>query len=356
MTLFHDTLSCLVNTARRAAKRREEKGEHMNKQNKQNEQQNKPTFSDLLRAYEQNASADTLQALAQAVAASVVAKCIDPQRKTAATLESVSNGGQSPALIALRREIQADTAAVASLARNASAAYQTAINADGDICAVVADKDAARAVDKLASERLGDGMDLVQEAALAILEQESEHGGAAMWTEQPYTVKRLNKRVIIKREDSAAWHDESTTPIQEVFRAVRRKVDESGQVRAASGRYAYIAEQVGEDGEEQVYRRLALYSDLGGAPHNGTFHMDGAPAEYGGGELYTVGADTVTGYYALLERLDLTHRQEQILRLREKGYGTRAIATYLGVTQATVCRTMQRLQERCAAVGIVPNK
>ena len=60
-------------------------------------------------------TAQELTALATAVAYSVINKCIDPQRKTAAQRDTASNTGFSPAMVALKRGIAADLATLDNL-------------------------------------------------------------------------------------------------------------------------------------------------------------------------------------------------------------------------------------------------
>lgn len=315
-------------------------------------------FAALMRKYELEPTAENLQALARACAASVVAKCIDPQRKTAATAERVSNGGYSPAMVELRRAIQSDC----TLLDNTRAAADE----ERTVCTVTKDgdvkqerKESARLV-ALIGDSVGDGMDLVQTAALAILEQAAEHSeNAVEWLEMPFTVKRLKKQVLIRREDSAAYDEKETTPIQEVFRAVRRAVEGNAAVRESSARYAYIDACDGENdgGEDRVYRRLALYSDIGGAPCNGRIDSAaGAPRGYSDSNgNYTASAREYWSYYELRDALNLTERQEQVLALREKGYGYKAIASYIGVSHNAIIHTVKRIQKQARESGLFPD-
>lgn len=172
-------------------------------------------------------TAQELTALATAVAYSVINKCIDPQRKTAAQRDTASNTGFNPAMVELKRGIAADLATLDNTRRTANAATATTYNADGDLVTVTADKDAAAALVDLMATTLSDGIDLVQTAALAILEQAAEHANGESWLDSKYTVRRLSRRVYIRSDESAAYRDDETTPIQEVYRAVRQAVQNS---------------------------------------------------------------------------------------------------------------------------------
>lgn len=304
------------------------------------------TFEDAKRAYENAlaSGADTtaeLTTLATAIAYSVLNKCIDPQRKTARNRDTVSDSGQNPALIQVKMGIAADLATLDNIRRNANSATRVTYNADGDTITEVTDKNAATALATLIGETLTDGIDLVQTAALALIEQAAEHANGDEWLDTPYTVRRLSKRVYIQRADSAAYKDVTTTPIQEVYRAVRKAVQDSRamQIDPRNG-YAYI-EDLTADGLETIYYRLQKWVDLGGYGCNGN---------------YTADRQTVADYETIVTQLELTDRQAQILHLRMQGKGYKAIATYLGVTQRAIAKTVAQIQTKATMAGLTPTK
>lgn len=302
------------------------------------------TFEQVKRNYEtalasgKDTSAE-LTALATAVAYSVINKCIDPQRKTAADRDTVSNSGYNPALVAVKRGIAADLATLDNTRRNADKATRTTYNADGDTVTEIADKDAETALAALIGETLSDGIDLVQSAAVAILEQAADHANGGEWLDRPYTTRRLSKRVYIQSADSAAYKEVETTPIQEVYRAVRQAVQDSRAMQTdPRNGYTYI-EELTADGLETIYRRLQKWADLGGYDCNGN---------------YTADPQTVTDYETIVARVELTDRQAQVLRLRMQGKGYKAIATYLGVTQRAIAKTVAQVQAKATAAGLTP--
>lgn len=295
--------------------------------------------------------------LSTVFAYSVVNKCIDPQRKAAADRDTISDNGQNPAMIALKRGIAADRRTLDNTAAAANAATRATLNADGDAVTETVDKDAAAALAALVGETLSDGIDLVQTAAAALLEQAAAHADGPGWLDRPYTVRRLSRRVYVKAEDSAAYRDDETTPAQEVYRAVRRAVQESRAVQTdPRNGYTYI-EDLTADGLDVIYFRLHKYADLGGYAHNGQDgdRLPGSPAGFGqGGTHYTADQQTVTDYNAIMERLNLTDRQAVILRLRMQGKGNKAISTYLGVTYQAVQNTLAKIQKKAVAIGLTP--
>lgn len=306
-----------------------------------------PTFETVKRNYETalaqgKDTTQALTALATAVAYSVINKCIDPQRKAAAQRDTISNTGFNPAMVSLKRGIAADLATLDNLRTAADKATRTAYNADGDMVTETADKDAEKAVAALIGETLSDGIDLVQAAALAILEQAAEHAAdGGEWLDAPHTVRRLSRRVYIRTEDSAAYRDNETTPIQEVYRAVRQTVQNSRAVQTdPRNGYSYI-EDLTVDGLETIYYRLHKYADLGGVDCNGN---------------YTTDRQSMADYETLVARLDLTDRQAQILRLRMQGHGNKAIASYLGVTYQAVQNTLAKVQRKAQSIGLTPSR
>lgn len=306
------------------------------------------SLQQLMRDYETAHATDgdpdakALYPLATAIAYSVARKLADPQAKTAQTRETVSASGGNPVMQQLRRDIAHDVALLDNTRRNTNAATAIAFNADGDCTTTVVDKDADRAAKKLITDTLADGIDLVQAAALAIWEQAAEHADSgAGWMEKPYTVRRLSKRVYIRADDSAAYKDTETTPIQEIYRAARACVADSRAVQTdPRNGYSYIEEYTPEQ-LERIYRRCKKYADVGAADCNG---------------LYSADADTVEKTDALIAKLDLSARQRQVFELRLQGKGQRAIATYLGVTPQAVQNTLAKIQRKADAIGLAPAK
>lgn len=306
-------------------------------------------FAALMRAYENAhaSGADTtapLYALATAAALSVVRKCIDPQRQTATTRETVSNSGLSTALTAVRRDIVADLAYLEKLTAAHNAAYVLRFNADGDIVQEVADKAAEKAAAALQGDSLGDGLDLVNAAVVAILEQTEAHASGAGWMETTYTMRRLSRKVVIRSEQSAKWENVETSPIREVYRAIRREVQNSRAMQTdPRNGYLYIEDVTADpesDKTETIYRRLQKWADLGGYTHTGE---------------YTADEQTAADYESVLSALNLTDRQAQIVRLRMSGYGYMAIGTYLGVTQNAVYNALKKVRDKCEKIGFTPS-
>lgn len=272
---------------------------------------------------------DALTDLATAVAYSVLKKCI--------------NTGYNETLVDVRHELTRDRQTLTNVAHCSEHATRLTYNADGDMTSETVDNDCKKALTTLASVALGDGLDLVHTAIVAILEETAKQtaNGEAVDLERPYTVRRLKKKVWIKSADSVnGWETVETSPIREVYKAVRRSIDLS---RAAAtdprNGYSYLEELATdpESGEETtIYRRLTKYADLGGYA-----------TDYNGAcTLYSVDGETVADSETLVSALNLTKRQAQALKLRESGYGYKAIATYLGIRPDSVRDIFKAIQKK----------
>lgn len=277
--------------------------------------------------------------LATAVAYSVLKKCID------------KSGNDT--LIQVRRSIAHDLNTLDRIAYANDHAYTTAYNADGDYTRTVNDSECANALTTLCAECFGDGLDLVHDAVCAILvevdKQRQRDPNTPIDLERPYTVRRLKRKVWIKTANSVdGWETVSTTPIQEVYRAVRRAIQQSQAVQSdPRNGYTYLADLATDpnsDATDTIYRRLHKYADLGGYETDYNRAMT----------VYTVDTQTVDDYNGIVERLNLTAKQAKILQLRQSGYGEKAIGTYLGVSKQAVQCAIKQIQKKAIAIGLTP--
>lgn len=308
-------------------------------------------FTLLLREYEQQARnmqqiptdetektyTKALTDLATSVAYAVLKKCIDVS--------------QNKALIQVRQSIARDTHALQQIAYANDTAYETTYNADGDTVRRVKDKNSKRALDKLCAECFGDGLDLVHDAILAILDETAKALDTSTdFMETPYTVRRLKRKVWIKTADSVSgWETVETTPIQEVYKAVRRSIDNSRAMQTdPRNGYSYIEDYATDSeggAEERIYNRLPKYADLGGYETD----FNGACT------FYTVDPETVINIEEFAENMNLSARQAKVLQLRLCGYGHKSIGTYLGIDYSNVKRVCRQIQAKAKKIGLNPN-
>lgn len=306
-------------------------------------------FTDLLRQYEKEynndktsvAFSNVLDELATAVAYSVIKKCLDPQRKGRKDGE-VSNSGCNTQLDEVKRSIYRDKNTLANIDYSCKQAFVTVYNEDGDRQTKTKDSDYRYAYNKLSQQTLGDGLDLVHVAMVALLdESEKADRTKENYLENTYGVRRLKKKVWIKSEDSVnGWETVETSPIKEVYKAVRREVANNRSLNIdPSNGYLYLEDlATDEESNEEttIYRRLNKFSDLAGnvTDFNGAVKFE------------TVDANSVTDYDTMVEELELTARQTKFLELRMGGYGYVAIATYLGVNEKSVRDVLKTVQKK----------
>lgn len=301
----------------------------------------KSTFADLLTAVARDPNdGGALLELSTAIAYSVLKKCVD-----------VSD---SSALRQARRDLTAALHNISGIDYTAAAAYVGTYTADGDYKTETADPTAAAALATLTRETLGGGLDLVNVAAVAILEelkaQKERDPDLPHDLERVYTVRRLSRKVWIKSEDSVnGWQTVETSPIKETFKAVRRYISTTAAAVStdpANG-YTYISDLSTDpdgDGESTIYRRLSKYADLGGYATD----FNGALT------AYTADPETVKDYDIIIDDLRLTPRQKKVLDLRLSGYGYKAIATYMGIRPDSVRDTVKAIQKKARAAGLDP--
>lgn len=306
-------------------------------------------FTDLLRQYEKEynndktsvAFSNVLDELATAVAYSVIKKCLDPQRKGRKDGE-VSNSGCNAQLDEVRRSIYRDKNTLKNIDYSCKEACITTYNEDGDRVTKTKDSDYRHAYNKLTQQTLGDGLDLVHVAMVALLdESEKADRTKENFLENTYKARRLKKKVWIKSADSVnGWETVETSPIKEVYKAVRREVSNSRSLNIdPSNGYLYLEDlATDEESNEEttIYRRLNKFSDLAGnvTDYNGAVTFE------------TVDSASVDKYENMVDALELTARQAKVLELRMGGYGCVAIGTYLGVKEESVISVLKTIQKK----------
>lgn len=285
--------------------------------------------------------------LATAVAYSVIRKCLDPQAKSGKT----SNSDCNPQLEEVKRSIYRDTNTLKNIDYSCKEAFTTVYNEDGDRQTKTKDSDYRYAYNKLTQQTLGDGLDLVNTAIVSLLDECTKvDTTTGNFLETVYTVRKLKKKVWIKVSDSVnGWETVETSPIREVYKAVRREVANNRSLNIdPSNGYLYL-EDLAKDEESNeeatVYRRLNKYTDLAGnvTDFNGAVKFE------------TVDSGSVADYDKMTEALELTARQAQVLQLRMSGYGCVAIGTYLGVKEESVRSVLQTIQKKAVEKLSLPS-
>ena len=311
---------------------------------------NNNTFHALINAMNEHANKDTidtpegiatLNALSTAVCYSVLKKCIDPQRKKALEQGKPSNSGCNQTLVNLWREISVANRYAKQLLYCTRNAEKFEFNANGETVSIVIDKDVADKLNKLIDERMNDSNDLLQECMLSILLEINKQkcNKQSVDLERPYNIKVLSKRIYLNLEDTPEYRCKETTPIQEVFKAVRRVlVNNRSLCIDSSCKYSYIQEFATDDNGflDTVYYRCGKYADIGGYAKD----FNGAET------LYTVENEQVYTMEKMVKSLNLTARQAQILKLRLEGLSVHAIADRMNITQQGVQKHMKLIQDK----------
>ena len=318
----------------------------------------KQDFETIVATYNNHPDDETaLLTLATVCTYAVLKKVADPQRKTTdpEKLEKyehkVADSGCNPTILRVKREVSHDLKLSADLTTMHNNKRVEKHDKNGDVYLAI-DPESWQTAPDHAYDRFGDGMDFVNDAVLAILEETAKqlarNPSDPVDLTRPYEVRQLRKKVWIKTEEAEnAWETVKTTPIQEVFRAIRRSIQNSRSFRIdPKNGYLYLDEMVkdGQTGEEtNIYRRFPRYADLGGAV-----------CDFNGQTLTptTVDSETAETIDDLVTKLNLTERQALILKYRLSGYGKKAIATRLGVGQKNVAESLKAMQKKAQAIGL----
>lgn len=317
---------------------------------------NKSEFAKLMRNYE-TATTDTakgvaLQALAKACTYSVLKKLIDPQAKNTDGKETKKGNGCNPAILKLKKSLYADTLMLDTLNdvnRNGNGCtlrYDT----NGNIKEVITNKATYdrynAAVDRFIDETISDGYDLIQVAIVALLEQSKKADTTAEnWLEKTYTKKALSRKVYINTADAdKEWITVETTPIQEVFKAIRRYVIDNRSVNIDPRcKYVYLSELAvdpeNDDIDERIYRRLPRYNQSVDTDihvdRNGNVTMTA-----------TITRNDVDIMDDMLSRFNLTTKEIAVIRYRLQGYGYNTIANTMCITKNAVIATIRRIRDK----------
>lgn len=317
---------------------------------------NKSAFAELMRDYE-TATTDekkgiALQALAKACAYSVLKKLIDPQAKSTDGKETKNGNGCNPAILKLKKSLYADTLMLDTLSdvnRNGNGCAMR-YDTNGNTKEVITDKATHdrynAAVDRFIDETIGDGYDLIQVAAVALLEQASRVDTTAKnWLEKTYTKKALSRKVYINTADAdKEWITVEITPIQEVFKAIRRYIIDNRSINIDPRcKYVYLSELAidpdNDDTTEQIYRRLPRYNQAVDTDihidRNGNVTMTA-----------TTTRNDVDIMDDMLSRLNLTTKESAVIKYRLQGCGYKVIANSLQITENAVKGCMHRIRDK----------
>ena len=290
-----------------------------------------------------------------------------------AVLKKIYNASANPQIRQYRTDLIRDDRRLKAQYKAGDLAHYNTFNKNGDPVVKV-DQKWEQIVVTNVTRPLGDGLDRAHDAVVALLEEvekaEQRDPGHKIDLTAEYTVRRLHRKVWLKEEGSSAFVEEETTPVSEVYREVRRKIDDAGSVKTApQNMFSYIEGETVDPvtGEKfRMYYRTKKCADLGGT---GQYRSDldlhaipgGPEGMVTSGASYTTGADTFEQINNIVERLKLSEQQRVILDLRLSGlatagreHGRRSIATYLGVRDDNVKVQLKRIKAKAVKIGFDP--
>lgn len=316
-------------------------------------------FPAIVKEYNNNPDNEVnLTTLASAITFSVIKKCVDPTAHNKTDTDKTTDSGYNSVMVKLKSEVHKDRIMLSEF-NNAvnSVKYHVEYNKTGNAVKVCDTPDLEKVIDRLVhNETVGDGADLIHDAIVEILEQkarqQTDSPDSPIDMEKTYKIRRLKKRVHIKKIDSKGGYETvETKPIIECFRAVRRSVAQHRTVQTdpTSG-YVYLNGLMTDpdgDSDDNVYIRLPKFSDLGGYVKNFC----------GQDTVYTAdnsALNIIDDMDNMIEKMELTNKQMTMLELRLKGYGYKAIATYLGIRPDSVRDAFKAIQKKALKVGFKP--
>lgn len=320
--------------------------------------------------------------LGYAAAYNTLDKVLDPRssvdaRKRLAT-DAPDDNGHAENLARARHNVTTARAYLDALGHASNAATRLDVIKAGDNLGkyrtVTADSRALADYNALITDTVpADGLDYVHDALVALYELAAvacdRHGIDRTrsprvrreilvkefpgWLTESYTVRELARRVYIRLSDSAAYRDRETRALVEIYRAVRNAIRDNRAARADISGYTYISLSDVADNDataaklDGILYRSGKYADIGGYA-----------ADKSAAGLYTSdGVDSVRAA-SMRERIEseLSPQQLSVLRLRLKGFGKKAIASYLGVKTQSIERQLDRIRDKARALGFNPHK
>ena len=320
-----------------------------------NETNEHSSFKELIKRYNDIATktkcsnckeyGNVLMDMATAVAICVIKKCIDPQAKTAVQLDTVSDSGYNPMMLNLYHAIMNDISLLKKTILTSNNNYDTKVNENGDIVRVLKDS----TINQIITMSLNDGLDLVNTAALEILEQskkqlESEN---VVNLEDVFTAKRLKSYIYYNLEDidsEKTMIDYDTTPIQQSFKKVRKYIQDNQSVKYdPKSKRSYLSFDCETDAKEieRIYLRLQKYADIGGYES----------AASGGG--YVANEYDVLQFENIASQMNLSPLQAKILyHLYYRNETYSIVAAKLKISKNNVTTNICRIREKAKKIGL----
>ena len=152
------------------------------------------------------------------------------------------------------------------------------------------------------------------------------------WIHEKRFVKVTDKRIAIKEQNTKAEKLIEISPKQEISRKIREIIESEGNSKAGNMKAVCIDAFEGKE-FDKVTAKEHLYYDF-------PFAMGETTTQT---ELQNI--DSVID---LMNYIDLTPTQSEVLVLRLKNYGLQAIATYRGTSKQAVSHTLAQIGRKFA--------
>lgn len=194
--------------------------------------------------------------------------------------------------------------------------------------------------EKKVSDRIGDGMELVNSAFAVGLDEVEKHNGDL---KTPYLISRVSRRVWYTDADICKPTESETSGVREMYRAARRYIQDNRAVSTdAANRHQYIEYNMSEfsdddDDMAEFMEDYVIYRRMSTAYDGKDIALTDAIASDRGD------ADTID---IMIDSLGLSEKEEKIIRYRLRGYGEKATAKALGLTRNSVHGTINRIREK----------
>lgn len=285
---------------------------------------------------------ETLYTLSKAIAFSVIKKLIEVSA--------------DKTMMTLRGETVKNFALLDNLNKRAKTDTLATFDSNGNIKCEITDKEYTKAVEKVLNDSLSQGVDIIHQASISILEEvktiQQKNGKKPLkvgFMLEPYESRKTNgKTFAINGKKSVEWETVEVLPIRNIFKSVRAYIQNNKSVKAVINGYSYI-ESLSIDNEsdevEKIYYRLQKYADLGEIV-----------TDFNGKEVaYTTTAEEVEQYKKsladLIIKAHLDQKHIDYINCRLSGKSLVEIAKYIGISVTTAQRIQHELQKKSIAVG-----
>lgn len=284
----------------------------------------------------------TLYNLSKAIAFSVIKKLI--QISADKTMQT------------FRAETVKNFALLDNLSKRDKTDTSATYDSNGNIKLNILDKEYTKAVEKVLDDSISQGVDIVHQASISILDEvatiQQKNGKKRLkkgFMLEPYESRKTNgKTFAINGKKQVEWSTVEVIPIQNIFKSVRKYIQDNKSIKAVINGYSYI-ESMSIDSEsaevEKIFYRLDKYADLGETV-----------TDFNGKETaYTTTAEQVKTYQKsladLITKASLDQKHIDFIRCRINGKSLIDTAKYLGVSLRTIERIQKDLQTKSIIVG-----